>query len=249
MVIGIDLHGTLLDKDWFIGKDLEKPLEESLVGLEGKAKLYICTGNDLSFVKSHVPPSVRRYFTGYVLETGCVISEDKEKEKVITTEEERERIKSLRERIEARGLPFDFMGRRLSSISLFTKNPKRLYQAIGDFLKGEKIEGVNFFWSDVAVDIVPSGYNKYTGLKSVSNREKTVGIADSMNDASLLINVDYGFLPKNAPQELLDYIRKRGKKLVNIKDVSSLNQSYVVQANKERTEGVMEILNLIGRLI
>ena len=249
MVIGIDLHGTLLDRDWFIDKDLEKHLEESLLGLEGKTNLYICTGNDLSFVKSHVPPSVRRYFTGYVLETGCVISRDKEEERVVTTEQERERIKNLRERIEARGFSFDYMGRRLSSISLFTKNPKRLYQTIGLFLKTEKIEGVNLFWSDVAVDIVPSGYNKYTGLKLVSNREKTTGIADSMNDAALAINVDYGFLPKNAPGELLDYIRKRGRKLVNIKDVSSLNQSCVVQANKERTEGVVEILNLIGRLI
>ncbi len=84
MIIGIDLHGTLLNKDWSIAKNLVEPMNEALAKLNEKTKIYTCTGNDLSFVKTHIPSSIQKYFAGYVLETGCVIS-DKEKEEIITT--------------------------------------------------------------------------------------------------------------------------------------------------------------------
>ena len=141
------------------------------------------------------------------------------------------------------------MRRRLNSITMFSKNPKKLYAEIDNFLKEEKINKVNFFWSDVAVDIVPSGYSKYTGLKLISNNEETIAIADSMNDASFISNVDYGFIPANAPEELLTYIKKKGKRSINIREISHLDSSNVIQANKERTEGVIEILNFIGGLL
>ncbi len=156
----------------------------------------------------------------------------------------------MEKRLKANKFPFDFMGKRLSSITMFTKNPKGLYAEINNFLKKEKVGGVDFFWSDVAVDIVPSGYNKYTGLMRFVNGDAKVGaIADSMNDVSLLAGVNYGFIPHNAPEELLTCIERKGKRLINIKEVSRLDSSCIVQADRERTEAVIEILNLIEKLI
>ena len=246
--MGIDLHGTLLGKNWFIREDLIKPLNDALSKLSGKIKIYTCTGNDISFVKGHIPFSTQKYFSGHVLENGCVIS-NKDKETIITTKEERETIKDLEEKIKERKFCFDFMGRRLSSITLFTKNPQKLYREIDNFLKKETINEVDFFWSDVAVDIVPSGYNKYTGLKSISNNEKTIAIADSMNDAPLITKVNYGFIPANAPKELLTYIKKSGKRVIDIKTACCIESSQVIQADKERTEGTIEILNFIVKFL
>ena len=64
MIIGIDLHGTLLGKNWFIAENLVEPLNETLARLNGKTKIYTCTGNDLSFTRAHIPSSIRKYFSG-----------------------------------------------------------------------------------------------------------------------------------------------------------------------------------------
>ena len=81
-VIGVDLHGTLLDERWQIENVAKKELIDAIRSIKDFCKVYVCSGNDLTFVKEYVPIELRKHFDGYILETGCVISGGKN-EKII----------------------------------------------------------------------------------------------------------------------------------------------------------------------
>ena len=76
IITGIDLHGTLLSDDEVIMKNTEKDLINLLKKKPSFLKNYICTGNDLGFIKRKIPKNILDLFDGAVLETGCVFSEN-----------------------------------------------------------------------------------------------------------------------------------------------------------------------------
>ena len=50
----------------------------------------------------------------------------------------------------------------------------------------------NITWSNVVIDIIPKGINKYVRIKNVANNVKIISLFDSMNDHDL-INQMYVF--------------------------------------------------------
>ncbi|MBU0628687.1 MAG: HAD hydrolase family protein [Nanoarchaeota archaeon] len=254
-VIGIDLHGTLLDRDWEIKQNLIGELKDSIERVKANSEVLTCTGNDLTFVKKHVPKEIFDLFDGFVLETGCVISDGKE-EKVISKPNEIKIIKELEEELKKQKFKeLAYFARRLSTISLFTKDPydsnvPRDFHPIVD----SKIKELGFendvfaTYSSVAVDIIPKGYNKATGINYIAGGRKTIGVADSLNDSHLLTDCNQAFIPINSPVELLDYLRVKGKKIENIKDINQLFSGKVIQSKKGFTGGVIEILNFIDKM-
>ncbi|MFH1760820.1 MAG: hypothetical protein ABIA63_06935, partial [bacterium] len=55
-LVGIDLHGTLLDDQWEIKDHLKEPLAEKLEHLKDFCGVYVCSGNDLTFIKKYIHP-------------------------------------------------------------------------------------------------------------------------------------------------------------------------------------------------
>ena len=255
-VIGIDLHGTLLDRDWEIKEDLINELKGKIEEIKDRAEIFTCTGNDLTFVKKHIPQEIFNLFDGFVLETGCVIS-DGEKETIITKTKEIEFINKLEKELKKYEFKeFNYFARRLSTISLFTKNPydKNIPR---DFcpIVSKKVKELGFerdvfvTYSSVAVDIIPKGYNKATGINYLSKNRKTIGIADSLNDVHLLTDCTQAFIPTNSPIELLNYLRDGNKKIININENPSLFENRIIQSNKGFTKAVIEILDFINKKI
>lgn len=243
--IGIDLHGTLLDKDWNIPEELHPGLEEILKDLKPFCRIYTCTGNDLTFARDRIPPRLFRLFNGFVLETGCVISNGKTEEILVGDRKTLEFIKNLETGLKEQEFQkVDFFARRLATISLFTRDPPGLQKTIRSFIDKMGLrERVNVLHSSVAVDIVPKGYNKYSGIKTVSRGTKTIGIADSMNDTALLLNTDFAFMPGNAPSELLALLNERNRRVLKIG--GRMKVGAVMQSDKKETFGLLEILNFI----
>ncbi|MFA5858104.1 MAG: hypothetical protein WC955_03455 [Elusimicrobiota bacterium] len=256
VVIGIDLHGTLLGKGWRIEDKLITPLCEAMAGVNKLGKLYICSGNDLSFINKYVPHKVRGLFEGYILETGCVVSSGKN-EKVVVTRRMVRRIKSLERILRTLKIPnTKYFGRRLATISVFTKNehsgldPRVIFPEVQKLVDGYGYhQDVIVTHSDVAVDILPMGYNKFTGLKHIAGKRCTVGIADSMNDYNLILNSDYAFLPANAAETLLRFIKNHGKtvhKIGNHKSSIPLKHGWIYQSKYPSTRGVIDSLKFIS---
>ena len=103
--------------------------------------------------------------------------------------------------------------------------------------------------SNVAVDIVPKGFNKYTGLRYFSKTSTTIGIADSLNDLDLIINTDYAFIPKNAGPELISALSKKGKDILPF-DLFDKNKNNIVwQTKSSYTKSVSDILQKIEKEI
>lgn len=255
-IIAIDLHGTLLNRDWSISGSLVPPLVSLMKKAKNIADFYTCTGNDLTFVKKHLPKKVFDCFDGFVLETGCVVSDGRE-EKIITKDKEVEIIKELEKELKKQEFKeLNYFARRLSSISLFTKRPydknipRDFYPIVNTKIKELGFENHVFAtYSSVAVDIVPKGYNKFTGIKFMAKNKETIGIADSMNDKHLLLDSDYGFMPSNAPPELIGLLKKNGKNISNIDDSVSIRKNCVIQSNKEDTRAVLEVLDFLNKNI
>jgi len=243
--IGIDLHGTLLDKKEKIDKRFHKPLEHIIRKLKTKAKIYLCTGNDLPFVKEVVPKEIFNLLDGCVLETGCVVSKGG-KEIVGTSEKIQKLSQVLKRELEGKRFPeVTEFRRRLTTVSLFCKSPKKFFEKVNGFVENSRYgKDFSVTYSSVAVDVIPKGYDKYVGMKMVSHG-KIIGIADSMNDFNLLLKSDFSFVPSNCPQEVIDKLKNCGKKAVNIRGIGALEKNLVVQANFKETEGAIEILNFI----
>jgi len=244
--VGIDLHGTLLDDRWKVPEELVIPLAEVLEKLKERASVFLCTGNDLSFVNRHVPQDIRAQLDGYVLETGCVISEKKKERVIVRNKEIIKFRRDLQEELEKRKgeLGIDYFGRRLATVSAFTKNPRRLCEKISVYLRQNGwSDRFGVTYSSVAADIIPLGYNKFTGLEEVSEG-CNIGIADSMNDKALLLEADFGFAPANIEPELLKTLRKE-RPVVELRGLKEFRDAVAI-ADKRNTWGVLEILKFIS---
>jgi len=274
-IIGIDLHGTLLDEQWEIKDALKHQLIKQLNVVRQIAKVFVCSGNDITFIYKYIPEDIRSYFDGYILETGCVISDGTD-EKIIIPKELTIVIKELEAKLkEINFKEVKYFGRRLITITMFTKDeyegldPAEFYPKALKVVKDLGFEDkVLVTHSNVAIDIIPKGYNKFTGLKYLAGELKTIGIADSLNDLDLIIDADYAFIPANASISLIKKLKSLGKKLVTIEskqnsphpnllpqrekeikfkveDNDSL-KGVVWQSKYNETKGVIDILQFIN---
>lgn len=254
-IMGIDLHGTLLDKMQKIPKECIQPLIETISKLKKKCIIYTCTGNDFSFVEKVVPKELLKIFDGHVLETGCSVW--KGREVPIASKEEIRMIKNLESRLREMGFSqLNYFARRLCTISMFTKNPyteniPKDFQPVVENIvrKLGFLSKVNVTYSSVAVDIIPKGYDKFTGLEKVSEGRKIISIADSMNDINLLKNSEFAFTQANASMEMLGILRKEGKKIISIEKAESMEADQIIVSKQTETFGLLENLEFILKSI
>lgn len=265
--VGIDLHGTLLDERWQVPDRLRGELEVSLGSVRPFCELFLCTGNDLTFLHEHIQPRLLGLFDGFVLETGCV-SSDGESEEVLVPPEILSTIKSLETQLRDRALPeVRYFARRLATISLFTKtegggpNPTRLFREVRRAVQEMGYEAeVLVTHSDVAVDIIPSGFNKFRGLRLASEAPSLIGIADSLNDLHLIENADISFLPANASPALMEALEVRGRKVRPLEAVETRSRNQIAleefgrttggtiaMSGFRHTEAVIQILRFLGQ--
>ena len=219
--VGIDLHGTLItDHSEEVPPTSRPRLLAAMERVKGLARLYVCTGNDLGFLHRKLPTEVLDRMDGAVLETGCVVS-DLRTETILVDPLVVRRVKMLEGLLQEKRFEWVYkFARRLATVSLFTRRGlcaadfrdevERQVQALGFS------DVVIVTYSSVAVDVIPRGFNKLTGLRRLAGSEPAVGIADSMNDLELIRGADYAFLPANSSPELLERLRQSGKRIERI---------------------------------
>lgn len=250
--IGIDLHGTLLNSNWDIEKETQSEIIRLLNSLTRIATVYICTGNDLSFTQNVLPVDLLRKFTGFILESGGVLS-DGYNEKIIVSQDELQVIAQLNNELSKENWKDClFKGRRLASISLFTKyredgvSPDRLFHSIKKWVdKSVFKEKVRVTHSDVAVDIIPATVNKYTGLKRASHNSNIIAIADSYNDYEFILNSDYAFTTGNYSKKLVACLEKHNMTLKPLPLKNIERKKFLYKSENPYTEGVVEILKYL----
>ena len=254
-VIGIDLHGTLLNKDWSVSPDSLPDLLASLSDINLHSHIYICSGNDLNFVQEVLPAPVREFIDGYILENGCVFSDGK-KEHLLISPQQVSMIKSLQEDLHQHQLPeVLFYGHRLGTISLFTKDrdrgvsPHNLFLYLKDYLKSHhSFHDIHITHSDVAVDILPEGNSKFNGLSMVCPLLQIIAIADSCNDWEFLSQADYSFIPQNASPHLEKKFLLHGFSIKHLTTYQhDKNNKTIYKSDQPYTLGVIEILQKINQ--
>jgi len=250
-ILGLDLHGTLLEPGEIIRPELVSMVTEGLARIKDRVSRFICTGNDLQFVKDTVPVEILNEVDGYVLETGCSLSPDGLTEKVLTTKEELKTIWELEGEFRRHEFPeINYFAHRLTTISMFCNEPRMLYEKVSGFVKGTPFESqVNVTYSSVAVDVLPVGYNKYTGLAAVADDREIIGVADSMNDQDLLAESEFSLAPANIAPELRPLLENAGRDAVPLGEALELVYGTVLVAEKGETEGVLEILEFLDRML
>jgi hydroxymethylpyrimidine pyrophosphatase-like HAD family hydrolase len=248
-ILGLDLHGTLLEPGEIIRPGLVGPVSAALAKLRGRVARFLCTGNDLAFVKRKVPAPILAQIDGYVLETGCSLSRDGEAEEVITSTAERAAIAGLEAKLRAARFPeIAYFAHRLTTISLFCDDPRGFFARVDEFTRRSGYYGqVSITYSSVAVDVLPRGYDKHRGLAAAAAGKKTIGVADSMNDAALLAESDYAFAPANLAPELKPLLASRGRSLVPLSKARALTPGVVMVADQKETEGVIAVLAFLDR--
>lgn len=254
-VVGIDLHGTLLDDEWEIKPRLLPELTRTLRAVSGFCRIYVCSGNDLHFIHRYVPTDVRTHFSGYVLETGCVLS-DGITENVIVPDEQVRTIKKLEKQLLGMAFPdVKYFARRLCTISLFTRtesggsDPADLHPLVDAAVRelgwGDAMLVTH---SNVAVDILPSGFNKFSGIRHVAAGQRTVGVADSLNDIHLLTDADLAFIPANGSRLLIRELARGGHPVRPLLEWRSGEAGTVWRSRFPATEGVIDILRFLEHL-
>jgi len=249
--VGIDLHGTLLDDNWQVPDRLVRELAAALQAVQPSCELFLCTGNDLTFLHEHIGRDISGLFDGFVLETGCVVSNGSSEE-VLVPQKPLSVMKELERRLRDRRLPgVQYFARRLATISMFTKteqggrDPTHLYPQV--LKKVEEMgygEDVLVTHSDVAVDILPAGFNKFTGLRHAAEAAFLIGIADSLNDIHLIANADLAFLPANASPALLMALSHLGRDVEPLeKGRLPSSKGTIAITESRQTEAVIEILH------
>lgn len=248
-IIGIDLHGTLLDDHWQVRPQVRDRMVTALTKLNDFCAVYVCSGNDLTFIPEFVPDEVRALFEGYVLETGCVVS-DGEQETVIVPDTQIAEIKMLEAALK-KDTPrqVKYFARRLATISLFTRDehggpdPLDIFdevcQKVAELGCADKVLVTH---SNVAVDIIPVGFNKFTGISHVAAGRKTIGIADSLNDLHLVLDSDRSFLPVNASSKLLEVLVQKG---YSVEALTNGTDARIMQSSLPSTDAVIETLEYI----
>ena len=250
-ILGLDLHGTLLEPGEILRPELAPKVADGLSRLRGRALRWLCTGNDLEFVRRKIPAAVLAEIDGYVLETGCSHSADGCEEIVDTTTAERDTITNLELLLRGAGFPeVNYFAHRLTSISMFCDRPAEFSRKVEGFVCGtEFFERVQVTWSSVAVDILPAGYDKHRGLTRAADGRATIGVADSMNDLALLSRSDYSLAPANLAPELRPLLERAGRRIIACGEAAALPTNAVVVAAAKETEGVIELLDWLDRVI
>lgn len=251
--IGIDLHGTLLDDDWAIKPEFHEALVGALEAVSTFSRVYICTGNDLTFIDHYIPSDVRNCLSGFILETGCVMS-DGESETVIVPRQKIARIRALEGLLKKKRFPgIQYFARRLSTISMFTRtesggfDPARLKPEVErEVARLGFGEEVHVTHSNVAVDIIPTGFNKFTGIHHVASGLKTIGVADSLNDIHLLTDSDFAFIPANSSSVLIHSLETSGRQILPLSDWKANADGFVWRSHYPATEGVIDILKFLA---
>jgi len=206
---GIDLHGTLLDRRWRIDEGSLKRLTRAIEALRDHCLFFICSGNDVSFLHNHLTTATMSLFDGYILETGCIIS-DGTIEQVLVSPGDMASIGALEDILRSHRFPeVRYFAPRQATVSLFTRTADggndpadlmpRVVDAVVETGFGDRVYVTH---SDVAVDVIPRGYDKLSGLGVAAGGLKTIGIADSLNDLPLIAGADLAFLPANASPAL-----------------------------------------------
>ncbi len=249
-IIGIDLHGTLLNKNWTIEEAEYKKLISNITVLKNKAQFYICSGNNSGFLLDYLPLELLEIMDGFVLETGCVLYSQGSSQ-ILTSIQQQKIMRELKNKLAGEDLPdFLFFADRLTTISLFTRNeqkgnsPEKLYKHIRHLLETWNLtQEVFLTHSDVAVDIIPQGFHKYEGLSKIATQVKFVGIADSVNDLDLLEKCDYAFVPANFTPSLKYFLTKPMKALG---ESSELDQNKVFISSYPYTQAVNQVLEFLA---
>lgn len=251
---GIDLHGTLLDENWQVPDRLRSELEGALRTVRPFCELFLCTGNDLTFLHGHIDSQLLELFDGFVLETGCVVS-DGASEDVLVPPAVLSSLKDLEACLRDRALPeVRYFARRLATISLFTRtegggsDPARLFPEVEGAVQ-ELGYGTDVLvtHSDVAVDIIPAGFNKFEGLRLASRSPSLIGIADSLNDLHLIGDADYSFLPANGSPALLKALEERGRKVIPLEDFRGEGEGNIAISGSRHTGAVIQVLRFLSQ--
>ena len=257
--VGIDLHGTLItDHPEEVPARVLPKLLAVMRGLSGRVRLYACTGNDLGFLERKLPGEVMGLLDGAVLETGCVVS-DIRTETVLVDEAVVVRTKDIESALRERGFGWVYkFARRLATVSLFTRMGLRAADYASEVAAEVKAlghgEAFEVTYSSVAVDVIPRGFNKLSGLRQLAGDEPVVGIADSMNDFELVSGADISFLPGNASPELLRRLKETGKRVQSIGEASGLSagqaerhSDVAIVCDEHFTDAVCQALDFLGR--
>jgi hydroxymethylpyrimidine pyrophosphatase-like HAD family hydrolase len=248
--VGVDLHGTLIEDGEFVRPELMERLVLALMAAKGACRLFVCTGNDLSFVRRKVPSAVLALFDGMVLETGCVLSSGQD-ERVLVGPDVVGRMKELEGMLRAFGdgevYKFD---RRLASIAIFTRygvSPAGYMPRVAGRVESLGYCGFAYTThSSVAVDVVPRGFTKMTGLEAVAGGLRTVGVADSMNDLEMHLGSDYSFAPSNISPRLVERLRSEGRDVLPLPGAEDVVGGVTYVAGGSATEGVIQILEALA---
>jgi hydroxymethylpyrimidine pyrophosphatase-like HAD family hydrolase len=250
LVLGLDLHGTLLEPGEIIRPEMIGPVAAAIARLRDRVSVFICTGNDLEFVLRKVPGPILAQVSGHVLETGCSWSPDGQRELVLTRDAERRTISELEAMLREAGFKeINYFAHRLTTISMFCDDPREFFGRVRDYVAPTRFHDlVHITYSSVAVDILPRGYNKAQGLKAVAGGRPTIGVADSMNDLALLAESDYAFAPSNLAPELVPILADKERKVGPMNEINSLRRNTLAVAGKSETEGVIDILEFLHRV-
>lgn len=249
---GIDLHGTLLDRHWKVDVGSLNRLTRSLESLRDRCLLFICSGNDLSFLHRHLTDAMMSLFDGYVLETGCVVS-DGTVEQVLVSPDSAASIRTIEDILRGHGFPeVRYFAPRRATVSLFTRTAEggsdpaelmpRVVEAVEESGFGERVYVTH---SDVAVDVIPRGYDKLSGLRAAAGSLRTIGIADSLNDLPLITGADLAFLPANASVALESALESAGRTVHALGEGVPPGREVVLKSGSESTGAVVEILEFL----
>ena len=254
-MIAIDLHGTLLGMRWDISPQLTQELCDILDYFGAIAEIYVCTGNDSSFVQKHLPRDIHSRITGLILESGCILERSGRVE-YLTTAQSVQHIKSIETFLKSRQYPFaKYFATRESTISIFTTDenggefPEQFADIVASDLKSHEY-GDEFYltWSNVAIDIIPAGVSKWSALQSVADGKTLVSFMDSYNDKEIALYSDFTFLPQNTAPALISHLRANNTLVFPLSRFYFLKGSSFL-CQKSYTEAVIEGLHYLKKYI
>ena len=250
-IIAIDLHGTLLGLDWKTTADSREELISLLSEMKANFDFYICTGNDFTFVEKYIDKEIQKNIHGYILESGCVVYKCLNKT-LLTDDITMRKAKEIEEYFISLKLPFiKHFAKREASVSIFTydenggEEPVKHFDIITDILNKHK-HSDSFYttWSNVAIDIIPNGFSKWTALKDCANDSLIISFMDSYNDKEIALNSDLCVMPNNVSHELIAHLRNNNKLVYQLNKFHFLkNNGYITESSY--TKGVIEGLKYL----